>query len=99
MKKLTLTNILPIALGFALGYVAYKMVAKMIGDQDEVEPMLSATGRLDRLKIGDTKIKYKCCCSDGSSHKIRGNMSCPCGVSGNNAYEIPCKNYNIAPSF
>jgi hypothetical protein len=44
MKNLKLTNMLPIALGFALGYVVYKMVAKMIGDQDEVEPMLSARG-------------------------------------------------------
>lgn len=44
MKDLKISNILPIALGFALGYVAYKMVAKMIGDQDEVEPMLSASG-------------------------------------------------------
>ena len=79
-------------IGVALGFIVYKLISKVLADQGiyEAEESLMAIG---------SKIKYTCCCSDGSQYQIRGNMSCPCGVDGHGAYEVPCRNYNLGASF
>lgn len=80
MKDLNPMKVLSIALSFALGYVAYKMVAKMIGDQDEVEPMLSASGSFGKTP-GVTKMNPENYCQVDSTNSASGVQHYPINSS------------------
>jgi hypothetical protein len=76
MKNLKLMNILPMALGVAVGFIVYKVIAKMIGDQDEVEAMLSARGSF-RKRPGILKMNPDDYCQVDSTNSPSGLQHYP----------------------